>query len=187
MFLAMLVALLAMAACSGSKEQAAAQDGSDSVKMIVCYFSATGTTEMQAQRLAALTGADLMEIKPEVLYTEADLDWRDSLSRSSKEMADPASRPAIAAADVDLAGYDVVLVGYPNWWNTCPRLINTFIEANNLDGKTVAPFMTSGGSDIVNSERELSEAYPAINWKPGLLMNAVSDDQITGWVKTVSE
>lgn len=183
----MLSILLVSTACSGTKTQADTQKDSHNSNIAVCYFSATGTTEKEAQRIESFTGADLIEIVPETAYSEHDLDWRDSTSRSSVEMADSTSRPALKNPNVDLSGYEVVYIGYPNWWNTCPRIINTFIEAANLKGKTVVPFMTSGGSNIINSEKELSEAYPEINWKKGLLMNAVSDNQIREWINTVNE
>ncbi len=182
-----LLALFATTTFSCSKKQEVKSNSDDKGKMIVCYFSATGTTEKQAQRIAELTGAEIMEILPDKLYTDADLNWRDSLSRSSVEMADASSRPALKTPSVNLADYDVVFIGYPNWWNTCPRIINTFVEAANLNGKIVVPFMTSGGSNITNSEKELSEAYPDINWKKGLLMNDVSDEQIKEWIKIVND
>lgn len=180
---AMLSMIIVTTACSKTKNQEAKE--SDSDKMVVCYFSATGTTEKQARKIAELTGAELLEIVPEIPYTDEDLNWRDSLSRSSMEMADSASRPVVKSPDASFEDYDVVFIGYPNWWNTCPRVINTFIEAANLDGKTVVPFMTSGGSNITNSEKELAHAYPAIKWKKGLLMNEVSDSQIMDWLETI--
>lgn len=153
----------------------------ESPKAIVCYFSATGATQAAAARIAELTGAEIYEIAPEVPYTDADLDWRDSLSRSSVEMRNPQSRPALRDSSADLSAYSVVYIGYPNWWNTHPTLINTFIEANDLAGKTIVPFMTSGGSDIANSEKELREQYPSLTFGQGLLMNSVSDDDIRQW------
>lgn len=184
-----LMALLAIAgvfassACSNKKNNMSTEDN----KMIVCYFSATGTTAAQAKRIADMTGAGLYEIVPETAYTAADLDWTDSLSRSSVEMHNRAFRPALKDSVVNLADYDVVFIGYPNWWNTCPTIINTFIESAHLNGKTVVPFMTSGGSNITNSEKELSESYPGIKWKKGLLMNGVSDDQIKDWISNINE
>lgn len=176
--------IVSSTACSGNTKS---QEQTDENKMAVCYFSATGTTAAQAKRIAELTGADLYEIVPETIYTSADLDWTDSLSRSTIEMKDLTSRPALKDSTVDFTGYDIVFIGYPNWWNTAPRIINTFIEAANLDGKTVTTFMTSGSGDIANSEKDLSAAYPAINWKKGLLMNNVTDDQIKDWHNTLSE
>lgn len=169
--------------CSSKK-----QEGSDSVeekKGLVCYFSATGTTEKVARRLAEITGFKLYNIEPMTAYSEQDLDWRDSLSRCYVEMHDFTIRPALKDSVTDLSAYDVVFIGYPNWWNTHPTIINTFIEHNDLAGKKIIPFMTSGGSDIINSEKELQETYPSLNFGKGLLMNDVSDDDIRNWLKSI--
>lgn len=174
--------IVSSTACTGSPKS---QKPTDKNKMVVCFFSATGTTATQAKRIAELTGAEMYEIVPETPYTSADLDWTDSLSRSTIEIKDSTARPALKDPSVNLSDYDVVFIGYPNWWNTAPRIINTFIEAANLDGKTVTTFMTSGSSDIANSEKDLSETYPAVNWKKGLLMNSVSNDQIKDWLNTL--
>lgn len=155
----------------------------DNNKAIVCYFSATGTTEAAARRIANIIGADLHEIAPETPYTAADLDWTDSLSRSSMEMHNRTSRPALEDSVTDLSAYTIVYLGYPNWWNTHPTIINTFIEANDLSGKTIVPFMTSGGSDIANSEKELKEQYPNLTFGQGLLMNGKSDSEIKDWTE----
>lgn len=157
----------------------------DETKAIVCYFSATGTTKAAAERIAGLAGADILEIVPAEPYTQADLDWTDSLSRSSVEMRNPDSRPELKVSTADLEPYSVVFIGYPNWWNSHPTLINTFIEANNLEGKTVVPFMTSGGSKLTNSENLLREQYPGLVFAKGLLMNDVSDDEVSAWLKTL--
>lgn len=177
---AVMTALLV--SCSSKKQDPEASGENDS-KILVCYFSATGTTEKAAQRIAELTGGKLHKIEPAELYTDADLDWRDTLSRSYVEMHNRDFRPALKDSVTDMSGYSVVFIGYPNWWNTHPTIINTFIEANNLQGKTIVPFMTSGGSNIINSENELHESYPSLNIAKGLLMNGVSDDEIKDWLK----
>lgn len=153
------------------------------VKAIVCYFSATGTTADAARRIAEIAEADIHEIAPAEKYTSADLDWTDSLSRSYVEMHNRTFRPALKDSVTDLSEYSVVYIGYPNWWNTHPTIINTFIENNNLQGKTIVPFMTSGGSNIINSEKELKEQYPSLNFAKGLLMNGVNDSDIKEWVE----
>lgn len=170
--------------CSTKKQETPANTNNENRdKVLVCYFSATGTTEKAAKRIAELTGGTLHNIEPAELYTDADLNWRDSLSRSYVEMHNRSFRPALKDSVTDMTDYSVVFIGYPNWWNTHPTIINTFIEANDLQGKTVIPFMTSGGSNIINSENELHEAYPGIKWAKGLLMNNVSDDDIKDWLK----
>lgn len=182
-------AVLTLGSCSNktAKTQESESEKTADTKSLVCYFSATGTTANAAKRLAALANADLHEIIPAQAYTDADLDWRDSLSRSSVEMHNRHMRPAIADSIPNLSEYDIVYIGYPNWWNTAPTIINTFIEANNLTGKVIAPFMTSGGSNITNSEKELQEAYPSLKWSKGLLMNSVSDDEITDWIASTQK
>lgn len=169
--------------CSSKKQQETL--GSSESKAIVCYFSATGTTEKAAKRLSEITGAPLLNIEPQELYSDADLDWRDTLSRSYVEMHNRSFRPVLKDSVSDLSDYSIVFIGYPNWWNTHPTIINTFIEANNLEGKTIVPFMTSGGSNIINSEKELRESYPSLNFAKGLLMNNVTDKDIANWLKEI--
>ena len=120
------------------------------MKTLVVYFSATGTTKAAAQRLAQEFDADLYEITPEVPYTAADLNWRDKTSRSTIEMQDKTSRPAIKGRCENIADYDTVWIGFPIWWYTAPTIINTFIEAHDLSGKTLNVFATSGGSRLMN-------------------------------------
>ena len=129
-------------------------------KALVAYFSASGVTDQVADRLAGAIGADLFKIEPEVPYTSADLDWRNKRSRSSVEMSDTSSRPAIASRVDNMDAYDVIFVGFPIWWYREPSIIDTFIESYDLAGKTVIPFATSGGSGIGNSGRNLQALAP---------------------------
>ena len=124
-------------------------------KTLVAYFSASGVTARLAQKLAAVTDADLFEIVPETPYTAADLDWTNTASRSSVEMNDPTSRPAVASRAADLSRYDRIFVGFPIWWYTAPTIVNTFLEQYDLTGKTVVPFATSGMSPIGRSAADL--------------------------------
>lgn len=152
-------------------------------KTLVAYFSATGNTQRVAKMVAEATGATIYEIKPVQEYTNADLNWHNDKSRSSVEMADAAARPAITADLQDIAEYDTIYLGYPIWWNLAPRVINTFIEKYNFDGKTVIPFATSGSSSIDNSANELQKSYPAIKWGKGKLLNRATIDDIKTWTK----
>lgn len=140
-------------------------------KTLVVYFSATGDTAKAAKIIAGSTGGTLYAIQPVQKYTVADLNWNDKNSRSTKEMNDAKSRPAIKKTLKDIQQYDTVYIGFPIWWDLAPRVINTFIESYNLTGKTIIPFATSGGSGIGNSEKQLKKSYPKLNWKPGKLMN----------------
>ena len=158
----------------------------DQPKALVAFFSATGTTKGIAERLAGAIGADLYEIAPETPYSMADLDWRDKTSRSSVEMADRASRPAIAGPAPDLAGVDVVFVGFPIWWYREPSIIDTFVEANAdaLARKTVVPFATSGGSGMGDSSANLQALVPAAKVAEGRRFRAsASVDELTIWAR----
>lgn len=178
-----LCAFVALGTTACGSKQAKSEDPApeSSKKVLVTYFSATGTTKDVAERLAESVGADLAEITPTEVYTEADLDWHDKMSRSSVEMADSASRPEIKAMTVNPADYDVVFVGYPIWWDLAPRQVNTFIETNALEGKTIVPFATSGGSSIDNSVKDLRRLYPNLTITDGRLLNNASNETISNW------
>ena len=149
-------------------------------KILVAYFSASGVTASVAQEIANAVGADLYEIRPVQPYTAADLDWTDKSSRSTKEMDDPACRPAVAEPVHDMAKYDTVFVGFPIWWYVEPRIVDTFMESYDFSGKRIIPFATSGGSGIQKAEKSLREHCPAADWKPGKLLNG---GNIEAWVK----
>ena len=134
------------------------------MKTLVVYFSATGVTKAAAEKLAKAHHADLYEITPEVPYTEADLDWRDKTSRSTVEMKDKSSRPAIKGHCDNIADYDTLWIGFPVWWYTAPTIVNTFIEAHDLSGKVIHVFATSGGSGVEGSAKDLQKAYPQYQW-----------------------
>ncbi len=179
----MLAALLVMSLSACSK--ATKTEENKDMKVLVAYFSASGVTKGVAQQLAEVAGADLHEIKPEQPYTDADLDWRDKESRSSVEMKDKNSRPAITDKLENMADYDVVFVGFPIWWYTCPTIINTFMEAYDFKGKTVVPFATSGGSTIEKSCEDLKATYPELTWKDGKLLNKPSKEDLEQFVQSV--
>ena len=160
-----------------------AQNNKMQKKVLITYFSATGTTAQAAKRIANVTGGDLYAITPVESYTSADLDWHDKQSRSSVEMNDPKSRPAIKGTKENIADYDVVFIGYPIWWDLAPRVINTFIESHDLKGKTVIPFATSGGSTLAGSATALKKSYPSLNWKEGRLLNRADEKTIRTWVE----
>lgn len=173
----------------GNKASDNTDSAADTPRAIVAYFSATGTTRAAAERIARAAIADIYEIEPVELYSDSDLNWRDSLSRSYTEMYDLTSRPAITGdGRIDSIGnYDIVYVGYPNWWNMAPTIIYTFIEANDLQGKKIVPFMTSGGNTIDNSVALLRATYPTLDIDNGALINDMSDDDIAEWVATIGK
>ena len=132
-------------------EQPVKRTAKEGPKILVAYFSCTGNTESVAKSISKATGGTLYKITPKKAYSSADLDWRDKNSRSSIEMNDDNSRPELGGETLNMNNYDTVFIGYPIWWDLCPRPVNTFIEKYNLSGKTVIPFATSGGSSINNS------------------------------------
>ena len=129
-------------------------------KKLVAYFSASGITAKVAEDLADAIGADIFEIRPEVPYTKADLNWMDKKSRSTIEMSNPDSRPAIAAKRDNMDEYDTIFVGFPIWWYIAPTIINTFLESYDLKNKTIIPFATSGGSDMGKTNEKLAPSCP---------------------------
>ena len=190
-FVAMVGMVSAQDCCGTKKSCCGATKCQDSkqtqaMKTLVTYFSASGVTRGAAKELAGIIGADLYEITPEKLYTDADLDWRDKNSRSSVEMQDKSSRPALKdGGKVDLSKYDVVYVGFPIWWYTAPTIINTFIEANDFTGKTIVPFATSGGSTIKKACEDLQAAYPKYKFGEGKLLNKINKSEIEKWAGAV--
>ena len=144
-------------------------------KKLVAFFSASGVTAQAARSLADAAGADLYEIKPAVPYTNADLDWMNKKSRSSIEMNDKASRPAIADTNAHVADYDVVFVGFPIWWYIAPTIINTFLERYDFSGKKIVLFATSGGSGFGKTVSNLQPSAPNAKIIEGKVLNGRHD------------
>lgn len=154
-----------------------------SKKILVAYFSASGVTAKAAKVLAEAAGADLYEIKPEKPYTREDLNWNDKKSRSSVEMNDMASRPAIAGKVADMDQYEAVFVGFPIWWYVAPTIINTFLESYDFTGKTVVPFATSGGSGMGKTNTELAPSCPGAVLLDGKMLNGMqSQAGLKEWI-----
>ena len=154
-------------------------------KKLVAYFSATGTTMEAATLLAKVADAQLHEIIPEVRYTTADLNWRDKSSRSSIEMKDKSSRPAIANRVENMSQYDTIYVGFPIWWYIAPTIINTFLEQYDLSGKTIVPFFTSGGSGAGETMRYLRPSAPGANWVDPKNLNYMGEGEMKSWVESL--
>ena len=149
---------------------------------LVAYFSVSGTTAAIAEKLANVTGADLFEIKPKKLYTSQDVDYNNPKSRSSMEMADINSRPEIAFKVGSMEKYSIVFIGFPIWWYREPSIIDTFMEQYDFAGKTVVPFITSGGSDLGKVPENLKKLAPGAEVKTGRrFAGAVSDDELDRW------
>ena len=171
-FIFVLLVVVGMTTASNAQEKQNMKQSDN--KPLVAYFSVTGTTARAAEKLARVTGGELYVITPVESYTNADLDWNDKRSRSSVEMNDPKSRPAIQEAKKNIADYDVIFIG-------------TFIETHHLAGKTLIPFATSGGSGITNSVGALKKAYPELNWKEGKLLNRMDENGIREWIGKMSK
>ena len=144
-------------------------------KKLVAYFSASGVTAKVAKKLAEAAGADLYEIKPAVPYTSADLNWNDKQSRSSVEIGDRSSRPAIADSDANIAAYDVVYVGFPIWWYVAPTIVNTFLESYDFTGKKIVLFATSGGSGFGKAVQGLQPSAPKATIVEGKVNPSAND------------
>ena len=152
-------------------------------RKLVAYFSASGVTAKAAETLSEAIGADLYEIEPKVPYTKADLDWMDKQSRSTIEMNDPASRPAIAGKRDNMDDYDTVFVGFPIWWYVAPHIINTFLESYDLTGKTIIPFATSGGSGMGKTNEKLQPSCPNSKLIEGkVFKKSASKSELAAWV-----
>ena len=183
LFIILAMAGFNLCACSQKQSSPEQSDNNKTDKVLVAYFSATGVTEGVAKRIAEIKGGTLLEIKPETEYTNADLDWTDEQSRSSLEMKDRNSRPAITGQIDNMADYTTIYLGFPIWWYTAPTIINSFMESYDMKGKTIIPFATSGGSTIEKACEELKTAYPDVNWKEGKLLNNVSDSDLKLWLE----
>lgn len=154
------------------------------MKALVAYFSASGTTAKAANALAAAAGADLYEIKPAVPYTAADLNWMDKRSRSSVEMNDKHSRPALADTDAPVADHDVIFLGFPIWWYVAPTILNTFLESYDFTGKTIVLFATSGGSGLGKSAAGLQNSAPGATIMDGRMLNGhLREADLKAWVE----
>ena len=157
-------------------------------RKLVAYFSASGVTAKLAETLSEAIGADLYAIEPEVPYTKADLNWMNQNSRSSVEMKDPASRPAIAGKRDNMDDYDTIFVGFPIWWYVAPTIINTFLESYDFAGKTIIPFATSGGSGMGKTNEKLQPSCPGAKLVEGKVWKKnAKADELAAWAEDLSK
>lgn len=155
-------------------------------KILVAVFSPTGTTRKIADMISEITGADSYEIKPAKKYTSNDLDWDNKLSRSSVEMMDQNSRPELADKNAKIDNYDTIFLGFPIWWYVAPRIIQTFLESYNFDGKTIVTFATSGGSGFGDTLSNLEHSAPDSKFIQGRVFRGHTEkDTVATWLKTV--
>ncbi len=160
---------------------AAPEEKSDSTSLVV-YFSATGNTETLAKKIAAASGSDIVEIIPKEPYTSDDLNYSNDDCRANKEHKDENARPEISNKIENIENYDTIFIGYPIWWGTTPKIINTFLESYDLSGKVIMPFCTSGGSGVSNSVSAIKSACPNSDVKDGFRGNSsTTDEQLEKW------
>lgn len=153
-------------------------------KTLVCYFSASGITRRVAENIATAVNGSLFEIEPVEKYSDVDLDWTNKESRSSIEMQDDSSRPEVVRKIDNILEYDNIILGFPVWWYVAPRIVNTFIEENDLSEKDVYVFVTSGSSGYESSLKDLREKYPNINFISGIRLKKDSSlEDIKKWLK----
>jgi len=156
-------------------------------RKLVAYFSASGVTAKVAETLSEAIGADIYAIEPEVPYTKADLNWMDKQSRSSLEMKDLSSRPAIKGKCDNMDEYDTIFVGFPIWWYVSPTIINTFLESYDMSGKTIVPFATSGGSGMGKTNEKLQPSCPNSKLIEGkVFKKTVAKDELAEWVNSLN-
>ena len=181
--------ILTLTACGGSEEKTSSQEKSaattaepapDKNKILVAYFSCTGTTKNLAENAAEVLGADLYEIKPETPYSETDLNWRDETTRATVEQRDEKSRPALADKNAQIDKYGTVVIAFPIWWGIEPRIIDTFVESYDFSGKTIIPIATSQSSELGSSGENLkalvSQSAEVKNGK--CFMKNISKDEV---------
>lgn len=150
---------------------------------MVVYFSATGNTKTLAEKIAALSGSDIYEIVPETPYTSADLNYNDSNSRATREQNDASARPAISGRVENIESYDTIFIGYPIWWGTIPKIINTFLESYDFSRKTIMPFCTSGSSGISTSVSAIRNTCPNSVVTAGFRgTSSTTNTQIQNWL-----
>jgi len=156
-------------------------------KKLTAYFSASGITANVAEMLADAAGTDLFEIKPEIPYSAADLDWRNSKSRSSVEMKDKSSRPAIAEKCGNMDDYDTIFLGFPIWWYIAPTIINTFLESYDFSGKKIILFATSGGSGFGKTVENLKDSVSdsTVITEGRIFNGRITKDTLKAWAESL--
>ena len=178
--------VLCMTACGTGKEENKQNRAESNKDTLVVVFSATGTTKGVAERIAAITDADLYKIVPAQAYSSEDLNYNDPDSRATKEQNNPSVRPEIGSKKIDLSGYSRVFIGYPIWFGQEPRIMDTFVETYDFGSITVIPFCTSGSSGIGQSGKHLKENAGSGNWLEGQRFSGnVSEDDLRTWINGI--
>ena len=173
-----------------SKAESASESASESApehsETLVVVFSATGTTLGVAEKIAAITDADLYEITAAEPYTDEDLNYSNSASRSTTEQNDKSARPEIGGDPLDLTGYTTIYIGFPIWWGEEPRIMDTFVESYSFDGITLIPFCTSASSGIGRSGPNMEALAGSGTWLDGKRFSGgVSEDDLRAWIESL--
>ena len=162
-------------------EKASAEPAQENKSMVV-VFSCTGTTKGVAEKIAALAGAELVDLVPAQPYTAEDLNYNDRSTRATVEQNTPDARPGIAG-DISLDGVTTLYLGYPIWWGQAPRIMSTFVESHDFTGITVVPFCTSGGSGAGRTGETLGEQAGTGTFLTSTRFSAgVSDSDLQSWI-----
>lgn len=183
MNLVLVAALIAGLALPATSVSAADKEKKTTQKVLVVYFSGTGNTRSAAKKVKAATGGKLYEIKAADPYTSEDLDYSNDNCRANVEQNDENVRPEIKGKVKNIRKYDVIFVGYPIWWGKEPMIIRTFLESYNLEGKTIVPFCTSGGSGISGSMKGIKAAAKGAKVVKGKDLTGLSSASVEKWAK----
>lgn len=178
--------LIMLIGCKSNAKQSVESNNNTNMdkKVLVAYFSYSGTTKGYAEKIAKLANADLFAIEAAQPYTDKDVDWTDDNSRVNQEMkVNKDARPAIASKPKNFEQYDVVFVGFPIWWYIAPNIINTFLETNDFKGKTIIPFFTSASSGPGKTDQNLQKSINYdVKWQPAVRVNSWNDKKLGEWV-----
>ena len=186
----LILSIAFFASCSGAKDpldiDSPERQGTEETakgKVLVAYFSFTGTTKSIATTLAGVTDGTLYEIVPEEAYASDNSNYYDESTRAYKEQYGPATaRPAIKKTLENADSYDIIYLGCPIWYGKAPRLMLTFLDTYKFSGKTLVPFVTSGSSGIGTAQSEYESTYKDIKWKKGDRLNGKSAEDLKKWI-----
>lgn len=179
--LMLVFALIAGLALPATNVSAAGIQKKTSKKVLIVYFSGTGTTRSAAKKIKKATGGKLYQIKAAEPYTSADLDYSNDDCRANVEQQDETVRPEVKGKIKNISKYDVIFVGYPIWWNKEPMIIRTFLESYNLERKKIVPFCTSGGSGISGSMKGVKAAAKGAEVVKGKDLTDLSGKSVEKW------
>ena len=186
----LLLPLLILCSCGGTNANTNTSDSSEHevpprAPILVAYFSVTGNTKPLAEYAAKHYNCDLFEIVPTTPYTSSDIDYSNNNCRALKEQASDTARPEIKNQIEDMSKYSAIVLGYPIWAGQAPKIMYTFIESYNFEGKQILPFCTSGSSQIGNSATNLAKSAPKATWLDGKRFAAGTDEAtFTKWLPT---